>query len=438
MADRPLHLPSEVALWPTPRAWKRLDDVCVGVFDCPHSTPPLASSGPFVVRSQDIRTGVFRSDEAARVSEATYHERIARAEPRHGDIFYSREGTYFGIAAEVPRGVRVCLGQRMVLIRPMPDVINSCFLRLWLNSPTLGAHLSGFRDGSVAERLNLPTIRALPVPVVPRHEQDAIANLLGAMDDKIDLNRRMNETLEAMARAVFRDWFVAFGPTRAKMEGRAPYLAPEVWSLFPDAVGDDGLPVTWQTEAIYAFTEVIYGAPFASGRFNTSRNGLPLIRIRDLGTHDPQVFTDEIHPKGERITAGDLVAGMDGEFRLHIWRGPDALLNQRVCKFAPKPGISTAFLAEALREPLAFFERGKVGTTVVHLGKADIDTIRLVKAPASVMQAFGSMADPLIQRIIRNAAESRTLATLRDLLLPRLMSGELRVRDAEAAVEKAA
>ena len=82
----------------------------------------------------------------------------------------------------------------------------------------------------------------------PLAEQDAIASILGALDDKIDLNRRMNETLEAMARAIFKDWFVDFGPTRAKMEGRAPYLAPEIWALFPDRLDDEGKPEGWSIE----------------------------------------------------------------------------------------------------------------------------------------------------------------------------------------------
>ena len=90
-------------------------------------------------------------------------------------------------------------------------------------------------------------VRDLQIPLPPIAEQDAIASILGALDDKIDLNRRMNETLEAMARAIFKDWFVDFGPTRAKMEGRAPYLAPEIWALFPDRLDDEGKPEGWET-----------------------------------------------------------------------------------------------------------------------------------------------------------------------------------------------
>jgi type I restriction enzyme, S subunit len=157
-----LHTPSTAADLPSDWSWKRLDAVCEGVFDCPHSTPVLTEEGPYLARSQDMRSGVFRTEEAARVSEATYKERIARAKPRHGDLLYSREGTYFGIAAEVPAGVRVCLGQRMVLIRPAGPAVNFRFLRYWLNSPVMALHTGGHRDGSVAQRLNLPTSAHCP------------------------------------------------------------------------------------------------------------------------------------------------------------------------------------------------------------------------------------------------------------------------------------
>ena len=209
MAGKPhaLHTPSTAAPLPANWVWQGLDAACEGIFDCPHSTPVLTEHGPYIARSQDIRSGVLRTEEAAHVSEETYRERIARAEPRHGDLLYSREGTYFGIAAEVPSGVRTCLGQRMVLLRPDPSMFDRRFLRYWLNSPVMASHIHGFRDGTVAERLNLPTIRSFPVARPPLPEQRAIAHILGTLDDKIELNRRMNETLEAMARALFKCWF---------------------------------------------------------------------------------------------------------------------------------------------------------------------------------------------------------------------------------------
>ena len=149
MNEKTVHVPVQAKQWPRQREWVQLQDRCVGIFDCPHSTPTLSDQGPLLVRSQDIRTGIFLTEEAAHVSEETYRDRIARAEPSFGDILYSREGTYFGIAAEMPRDVKACLGQRMVLIRPDHQRVNSRFLWYWLNSPILWAPtFTGFETAS--------------------------------------------------------------------------------------------------------------------------------------------------------------------------------------------------------------------------------------------------------------------------------------------------
>ena len=287
----------------------------------------------------------------------------------------------------------------------------------------------------------------LLVPVPPIPEQHAIAHILGTLDDKIELNRRINGTLEAMVQALFKSWFVDFDPVRAKMEGRwrpgesLLGLPAHLYDLFPDRLVESELgeaPEGWEKQSIYNFANVIYGAPFASKQFNSEKRGIPLIRIRDLAAHEPGVSTEQVHKKGYLIKPGDIVVGMDGEFRLHVWKGPESWLNQRLCHFQPKLGVPTAFLAETLREPLAFFERGKVGTTVIHLGKSDIDTFQILQPGPDILSAFASIAEPLLDRTVANSVENRALGQICDLLLPNLMSGKIRLREAEKAVESVA
>jgi type I restriction enzyme S subunit len=148
--------------------------------------------------------------------------------------------------------------------------------------------------------------------------------------------------------------------------------------------------------------DVIYGAPFSSAKFNKERIGKPLIRIRDLADEAPEVFTPEQHPKGYLVKPGDIVVGMDGEFRAHLWGGEEALLNQRVCVFAPKPGFSAPFVLNSI-----------------------------VVSDEKTLGAYNQAAEPLFKRIVLNKQESRTLAALRDALLPKLLSGELRVPEAQ-------
>src|SRR3990172_12021096 len=301
-----LHMPPTASELPSDWSWKRLDAVCEGVFDCPHSTPVLSDDGPYLARSQDMRSGVFRRDEAAHVSEATYVERIARAEPRNGDLLYSREGTYFGIAAEVPAGSRVCLGQRMVLLRPSASAVSFRFLPYLLNSPVMALHTGGHRDGSVAERLNLPTIRALPIAVPPPPEQRAIAHILGTLDDKIELNRRMNETLEAMARALFKSWFVDFDPVRAKAERRDPGLPKPLADLFPDSFEDSEMgeiPKGWRLASL---PDVIDVNPTRALRKGVDAPYLEMANMPTRG-HSPDEVVERAFGSGMRFVNGDTL-----------------------------------------------------------------------------------------------------------------------------------
>lgn len=304
----------------------------------------------------------------------------------------------------------------------------------WAYYELLSQDINGLDSGSAIPSTSRNAFYSMPVRLPPLCDQRAIADVLGTLDDKIELNRQMNETLEGMARALFESWFVDFDPVRAKMEGRGTGLPPDVADLFPDRLVDSEMgeiPEEWTHEAIHRFTDIVYGAPFASRQFNTENEGVPLIRIRDLSTHRPSVSTRQVHPKGHRIDPGDIVVGMDGEFRLEIWKGPTSWLNQRVCHFEPKPGIPTSFLAGALQEPLAYFERGKVGTTVIHLGKRDLETIRLLQPSEEVLDVFASRGDALLEKAVAASREARSLAALRDTLLPKLISGEVRVPDTE-------
>lgn len=279
-------------------------------------------------------------------------------------------------------------------------------------------------------RLNTDELEALDVLLPSVDEQLAIAQVLAALDDKIGVNRRMSETLEEMARALFKSWFVDFDPVRAKAEGRDPGLPQALADLFPIRFVDSELgeiPEGWDVDSVYRVADVIYGAPFSSKEFNAEGIGKPLIRIRDLRDESPGIWTPENHPKGYWVRPGDIVVGMDGEFRAYLWGGPEAWLNQRVCVFKPKQNWSSAFVRNSILGPLAFVEATESATTVIHLGKADIDQFRVVVPPPEVAEAFGRLCQPMYEKILGCKLETRSLASLRDALLPKLISGELRV-----------
>lgn len=365
---------------------------------------------------------------------------------RRGDVFLTRTSETMdelGMSCialrDVPNATFNGFTKRL---RPRtPDIVVPEYARYYFRASDFRQAVTAMSSLSTRASLNNEMLSRLSIVLPPHQEQVAIGYILGTLDDKIELNRRMSETLEAMARALFKSWFVDFDPVRAKAEGRDPGLPKPIADLFPSRFVESELgeiPEGWRARSVYDVANVIYGAPFSSAQFNSDGIGEPLVRIRDLSNESPGVWTPEVHPKGYKIRRGDIVVGMDGEFRAHLWGGPVAWLNQRTCVFAPKSGWTAAFVRNAIIEPLARIEATETATTVIHLGKADIDLFKVVLPNSDISDLFNSLCQPWYDRIVLCKKESRALATMRDALLPKLISGELRVRNAEKFVGRAA
>ena len=263
------------------------------------------------------------------------------------------------------------------------------------------------------QRAQVPVLENLIMPVpVNLSDQRKIAGILSALDSKIENNNKINANLEAQAEALFKSWFVDFTPFKDQ-----PFVDSELGPI----------PQGWKVGKINEFVDVIYGAPYKSKLFNTQKEGLPLIRIRDLKTCSPQFYTKELLPNTELVNYGDVVAGMDAEFTPHIWLGETGLLNQRVCKFKPHTGISPLYSMLMIKPKLEFAQNYKVGTTVSHLGKSDIDKFIVIVPPLDIVKEVSSIFDAVLNEQIYLAKENQRLAALRDTLLPKLMSGEIKL-----------
>ena len=250
--------------------WKqeRLSALCEQIADCPHSTPLWTDSGELVLRSQNIRDGRLDLSTKSYTDEAHFEQRSRRARLRGGDLVITREAP-MGEVCLIPDGLRCCLGQRMVMLRPDPKKCDSRFLLYSIQSRAVQDEIKvNEGTGSTVSNLRIPLLEALPISHPPLAEQKAIAAVLGALDDKIELNRRMNATLEAMARALFQSWFVDFDPIRAKLDGRQPVgLDPATAALFPayfqeSAVGH--IPHGWQVGVLDELTKFVIGGDWGA------------------------------------------------------------------------------------------------------------------------------------------------------------------------------
>ena len=341
------------------------------------------------------------------ITEAGFKSCSCKILPKGSVLFSSRAPIgYVAIAAN-----DMCTNQGFKSVIPNEET-DSEFLYYLLkyNKDYIASQGSGTTFAEVSGK----TMKDIEV-VVPKEKEDQrrIASILSSLDRKIELNNKINADLEEMAQAIFKNWFVDFEPFK---DGK--FVDSELGMI----------PEGWKVGSPYEYVKVVYGAPYKSAKFNDNGEGLPLIRIRDLKDCNPQFYTPEILPQTEYVNMGDIVAGMDAEFVPHIWKGNTGLLNQRVCKLMPQQtSISNLFVLNLMKPELEFVQSYKTGTTVSHLGKADIDKFVVVLPPLKVVEECSKILDSILQRIKNISAESRTLSTLRDTLLPRLMSGELEV-----------
>lgn len=425
-----LHTPSAVEKLPVGWHWCGLDDVTEGVFDCPHSTPKHVDEGRFYsVRTQDILGGKFDLKNCARVSEETYRSRISRAEPRFGDLVYSREGTYFGIAAEVPENELVCLGQRMVLIRPKQNLIHHSFLRWWLNSPVIAGHIRGFYDGSVAERLNLPVIRTLPVALPPLPKQKAIAAVLGSLDDKIELLREQNETLEALAQTLFKRWFIDFN---FPDENGNPYK-DSGGNMIASELGE--IPEGWEVAKLKNFGAIVCGKTPSKAKAEYFGVDVPFIKIPDMhGNTFINVCSEYLSHAGadsqrkKTVPANSILVSCIATVGLVSMTIRDSQTNQQINAIVPNRKIVTEYLYLRIKTLYDFLQNlGAGGSATLNINTSSFSEVEVVSPSQCQLEKFHSLTGKLFTKIKTNSEQIETLTQLRDTLLPKLLKGEIRV-----------
>ena len=413
--------------------------IAAGPFGSNLVSRDYVDSGTPVIRGQNL-AGRWVAGEFVYVSDAKAAQlRSNTACP--GDIVFTQRGT-LGQVSIVPQGSypSYIVSQSQMKMTVDARKADYRFVYYACSAPDFVAQVQNNAVAAGVPHINLGILRALRIPLPALTCQIKAVEVLSALDDRIDLLRQTNATLESIAQALFKSWFIDFDPVRAKAEGREPDgMDAATAALFPSEFEESALgaiPKGWQFGSVYEIAEVIYGAPFASKHFNADGKGRPLVRIRDLRDEAPGAWTPEVHPKGYMLQPGDIVVGMDGEFRAYLWGGVPSWMNQRVCCFRPVAPHSVAFVRCSIIRPLAHIEATEVATTVIHLGKGDIDRFKIVIPSAAIAGAFAAVADPLYARLVANKAQARALSDIRDTLLPRLISGKLRLPEAHEQIDE--
>lgn len=431
-----------------PKGWAlvSVNDCMSAVIDYRGKSPQKSQSGIPLITAKIVKRGRILSPEEF-IAPENYEQWMRRGIPQAGDIVLTTEAP-LGEVAQLD-GSRAAFAQRLIILRGKVGLLDNNFLKFVLQSDLVQGQLRARATGTTVHGIRQSELRKIELPVPPLEEQRAIAHILGTTDDKIELNRRMNETLETMARALFKSWFVDFDSVRAKVEGRQHFgMDAETAALFPDSFQGSPLgkiPKGWRVgrmaELVSLSREVVnpgdspdevfdhYSIPaFDEGQWPKEETGHQIKSNKFLVSRDA-VLLSKLNPRLARVwlpaVCGVRRSIASTEFLLAL----------------PQKGFSREYTFALLssQEFLDVFESLVTGTSGSHqrVKPEFLLAMDVIVPSRRCVECFAHVVGPLYEKAAKNLAESRILAGIRDALLPKLISGEIRVNNAEKLAEKA-
>ena len=433
---------------------KHKSAMSTGPFGSAISSRFFVDSGVPVIRggnlSQDIGTRlnhenlVFITEDKAREFE--------RSTVKHGDLIFTCWGTIdqVGLIDERSHYEEYIISNKQMKMTSDPAIADSRFLYYQFSSPKIRSWIIDNGIGSSVPGFNLGMLKSIELNIPPLQEQKEIAHILGTLDDKIELNRKTNETLEAMAKALFKSWFVDFDPVRAKAEGRPTGLPAEISDLFPDSLEDSELgeiPSGWNVQSAGKQYDISIGKTpprKESQWFSTSKVDMPWLSIRDLG--EVGVYADRtsesltreaVEKFNVKIVPPDTAVL---SFKLTIGRvaitGSEMLTNEAIAHFSSLTKCAGSEYTYCLLSQYDYHSLGSTSSIATAVNSQILRDMPLVVPPETIARAFCDTAAPIFSSIKCGQQETHCLSDFRDALLPKLISGEIRIPDAEKMLEE--
>ncbi len=421
------------------------------MIDCDHKTPPASEEGYPYIAIPQLKNGHISLEGVRRISHVDYLEWTKKLKPQANDVIVVRRCNS-GDSAHVPAGLDCAIGQNLVVLRASGERVRPDFLRWLLKGPEWWAQVSKFINvGAVFDSLRCRDIPNFELMIPPLVEQAEIARVLGAIDNRITLLRETNATLEAIAQALFKSWFVDFDPVHAKAEGRQPEgMDAPTAALFPDSFEESELglvPKGWAVKPVGDAVDCLgggtpdtkeasYWEP-AEHCWTTPKDlsGLQspvLLRTeRQLSTLGLAKVSSGLLPAGTLLLSSRAPIGY-----LAIAQMPVAV-NQGYIAIPSGGVLSPVYMLFWCRQNMEGIKGRANGSTFMEISKKAFRPIPALVPTADVLDAFANIAEPLFERLIENERQAQTLTQLRDTLLPRLISGQLRLPEAESLLEKA-
>ena len=398
----------------------------------------------------DVYNNTFITDQLDFMVATATDREVARCSLARGDVIITKDSEKhddIGVPALVRRDISnlVC-GYHLAILRPRPAQVVGDYLVYALSAPQVQHQFHAYANGITRFGLRKADIGLVEVPLPSRSEQRAIAHILGTLDDKIELNRRMNETLEAMARALFKSWFVDFDPVRAKMEGRDTGLPQDIADLFPARMVDSEMGESPEGWEVFRLDELTHHhtrstSPLRSPELEYEHFSIPAY---DAGQR-PAIQPGAAIRSNKTVVPDDAVLLSKLNPRIaRVWMPPDSTGRPQVCSteflaFVPKPPANRSLLFALFADQhfRALLKSLVTGTSKSHqrVPPRALKSHEVLAGSPRLFAVFGEATGDILARILKNRSEAATLATLRDTLLPKLISGEIRLAEAEGATE---
>jgi type I restriction enzyme S subunit len=403
-----------------------LNDICELIVDCEHKTAPTQETGYPSIRTPNIGKGFFILDGVRCVSEETYRLWSRRAIPQPGDLIMDREAPV-GNVAIIPDGLRPCLGQRTLLIRPDRTKVEPFFLNYFLNGPYIQGIIHAKTNGATVPHLNMKDVRRLPLPELPPlPTQRRIAGILSAYDELIENSQRRIKILESMARSLYREWFVHY---------RFP--GHESVPLMPSPLGE--IPEGWEVKTCTDIADVLSGgtpktdiASYWSGNipFFTPRDAPDCFYVQDTEKHVTELglskcASQHYPPETVFITARGTVG------KVALPSVPMAM-NQSCYALRGLPGIPQRYLFLLILQQAVYLKTNTGGATFDTIVVDTFRRMQVLVPPRAVIAYFTAQVDAMFEEVATLQRQIQNLRSTRDLLLPRLLSGQI---DMEALPE---
>lgn len=395
----------------------KLNDVCELIVDCPHSTEPDEGEGYPIIRTPNIGVGYLDLEGVQRVSKAAYDRRNIRAVPRPNDLILAREAPA-GNVGIIREGMKVCLGQRTVLIRPSAEKVSPLFLNYYLNAPKQRHALLSNSNGATVSHVNMPVIRNLVIELPDREAQDRIADVLSAYDELIENSRRQIQLLEEAARRLYKEWFIDL-----KFPGHE--TTPIV----------DGLPEGWCKATLGELSVLITRG--ITPRYSETSDFLVLgqrcVRGNLVDLSCARRCERKSIAEQKMLKCGDVLINSTGTGSLgrtaQVWFDPiDMTVDSHVTIVRASSPELSSYLAQWAFANESFIESLHTGSTgQTELPRERVSSIRVLVPSSGALNQFNSFVSLMVGKVNMLQRSIAAAREARDRLLPKLMSGEIEV-----------